>query len=82
MTRVARMMQQCWMVTSVTMAVMLAGCTTTEPVMMQHPQTREIAQCADGYRSLIDGRGYRRQEDCIADLQRQGFERPPVTPSR
>lgn len=82
MTRVARMMQQCWMVTSVTMAVMLAGCTTTETVMMQHPQTREIAQCADGYRSLIDGRGYRRQEDCIADLQRRGFERPPVTPSR
>jgi hypothetical protein len=64
------------MVASVTMAVVSAGCTMTETVMMQHPQTGEIAQCADGYRSLLDGRGYRRQEDCIADLQRQGFERP------
>jgi hypothetical protein len=44
--------------------------------MMQHPQTGEIAQCADGYRNLIDGRGYRRQEDCIADFERKGFERP------
>jgi len=79
---VARMTQQCWMVTSVTVAVVLAGCTMTETVMMQHPRTGEIAQCADRYRSLIDGRGYRRQEDCIVDLQGQGFERPPVAPSK
>ena len=71
----ARMTRQCWMVT-VTMAVMLAGSTTTDTVMMQHPQTGEIAQCADGYRSLIDGRRHRRQEDCIADFERKGFERP------
>jgi hypothetical protein len=81
-TRVASMTQQCWMAASVTMAVVLAGCTMRETVMMQNPQTREIAQCADRYRSLIDGRGYRRQEDCIADLERQGFERPPVTPTK
>jgi len=58
-----------------TLASVLAGCTTTETVMMQHPRTHEIVQCSEGYRSLIDGRGYRRQDECIADLERRGFER-------
>jgi len=59
---------------------LVAGCATTETVMMQHPRTNEIAQCAEGHRRFIGGGGYRRQEDCIADYERQGFERPPVTP--
>jgi hypothetical protein len=42
------MTQECWMVADVTMAALLAGCATTETVMMQHPQTHEIAQCAEG----------------------------------
>lgn len=66
------------MVAGVTMAALLAGCATMETVMMQHPQTHEIAQCAVGYRSFIGGQGYRRQEDCIADYQRQGYERAPA----
>lgn len=66
----------------VTIASVLAGCTTAETVMMQHPRTHEIVRCTDGYRSLIDGKGYRRQEDCIADLERQGFERSAATPAR
>jgi len=53
-----------------------SGCAPTATVMMQHPRTHEIAQCAAGYRRFIDGDGYRRQEDCIADLERRGFERP------
>ena len=78
MTRVARMTPPGWMAASVTMAVLFAGCATTGTVMMQHPQTHEIARC----RSFIGGQGYRRQEDCIADYQRQGYERTPVTPGR
>jgi hypothetical protein len=66
----------------VTTARMLAGCTTRETVMMQHPQTHELVRCAEGYRSFIDGKGYRRQEDCIAELERKGFERSPATPAR
>lgn len=79
---VARMTQQCWIVAGVTMAALLTGCTTTETVMMQNPQTHEIVQCAAGYRAFIGGGGYRRQEDCIADYQRQGYELPPVTPGK
>jgi hypothetical protein len=62
--------------------VIMSGCATTQTVMMQHPQTHEIARCAEGYRRFISGDGYRRQEDCIADYQRQGYERAPVTPGR
>jgi hypothetical protein len=65
-----------------TIASVLVGCTTAETVMMQHPRTNEIVRCTDGYRSLIDGKGYRRQDECIADLERQGFERGPATPAR
>ena len=82
MARVARMTQQGWMVAGVTMAVLFVGCATAETVMMQHPQTHEIARCTERYRSFIGGQGYRRQEDCIADYQRQGYERTPVTPGR
>jgi hypothetical protein len=28
---------------------------------------------------FIDGQGYRIQEECIADYQRKGYERPPET---
>jgi hypothetical protein len=62
--------------------VIMSGCATTQTVMMQHPQTHEIAQCAEGYRRFIGGDGYRRQEDCIEDYQRQGYERAPVPPVR
>lgn len=71
-----------WWPFVVTLASMLAGCAARETVMMQHPQTRELVRCAEGYRSFIDGKGYRRQEDCIAELERKGFERTPATPAR
>ncbi len=59
------------------MAVVFAGCTTTGTVMMHNPQTGEIVHCVEGYRSVIDGTGYRRQEDCIAEYKRHGFQRTP-----
>lgn len=61
-------------------AALAAGCATKEPVMMYNPQTREIARCAEGRRSFMDGEGYRAQDDCIADYEKQGFQRmaPPA----
>jgi hypothetical protein len=78
MTHMRRMTRRCWMVAGVTVAVGLAGCATRETVLMQHPQTNEVVQCAEGYRRLLGGQGYQPQEDCIADYQRQGYERPPA----
>lgn len=68
---------------SVVMAVALltlipSGCAPRDTVMMQHPRTHEIVQCAEGYRRFLGGDGYRGQEDCIADYQRQGYERAPA----
>jgi hypothetical protein len=60
----------------------LSGCATAETVMMQHPRTHEIVRCAAGYRSFLGGDGYRQQQDCIADYQRQGYEKAPLTPGR
>jgi hypothetical protein len=57
------------------LTVITSGCATTETVMMQHPRTHEIAQCAEGYRRFIGGDGYRNQKGCIADYERQGYER-------
>ena len=76
MTRVRCMTLHRCLVAGATVAVMLGGCTTTDTVLMQHPQTHEIARCADGYSRLIAGQGYRTQEECIADYQRKGYERP------
>ena len=70
------------MIAGVFFAVALAGCSTADTVMMQNPQTHEIAQCPEGYRGFLDGRGYRRQEDCISDYERKGFQRSTVTPSK
>jgi hypothetical protein len=57
------------------LAVVVTGCATKEPVMMYNPQTREIARCAEARRSFMDGEGYRAQDDCIADYEKQGFQR-------
>jgi hypothetical protein len=65
-----------WLVAGMTAAVVFAGCTTPDTVLMQHPQTHEIARCAARYSRFIDGQGYQAQEDCIADYQRKGYERP------
>jgi hypothetical protein len=76
MTRVRCTTLHWCLVAGATVAVMLGGSTTTDTVLMQHPQTHEIARCADGYNRFIDGQGYQTQEDCSADYQRKGYERP------
>jgi hypothetical protein len=63
------------MIAGMTLTLEAAGCATREPVMMYNPQTREIGRCAEGYRSFMAGEGYRTQEDCITDYERQGYER-------
>jgi hypothetical protein len=55
--------------------LLLAGCTTPEPVTMRNPQTNEIAKCSASYRQFLDTLSYRTQEDCIADYQQKGYER-------
>ena len=65
------------------LAVAMTGCTTKVPVMMYNPESREIARCADARRSFMAGDGYRAQDDCIADYEKQGFQRmsaPAGTP--
>jgi outer membrane PBP1 activator LpoA protein len=59
----------------VVLAVAMTGCTTKEPVMMYNPESREIARCAEARRSFMAGDGYRAQDDCIADYEKQGFQR-------
>jgi hypothetical protein len=66
-------------VACVTASLVMAGCTSADTVMMQHPTTNEIARCAEGHRRFIAGEGYKTQEDCIADYERQGFVRVPAT---
>ena len=63
------------MVVGMTWALTTAGCATRDTVMMYNSQTREIARCAEGYRSFVSGTGYRSQEDCIEEYRRQGYER-------
>mgnify|MGYP003575242469 FL=1 len=65
------------------LAVAMTGCTTKEPVMMYNPESREIARCVEARRSFMAGDGYRAQDDCIADYEKQGFQRmstPAGTP--
>jgi hypothetical protein len=57
------------------LAVAMTGCTTKEPVMMYHPESHEIARCVEARRSFMAGDGYRKQDDCIADYEKQGFQR-------
>jgi hypothetical protein len=57
-------------------AVLLVGC-SLETIYLQHPDTKEVKSC-DGstYLSLV-GRdtGAYLQRGCVADFQRQGYER-------
>jgi hypothetical protein len=63
------------------LAVVMAGCATKDPVMMYNPQTREITRCVEARRSFMAGEGYRAQDDCIADYEKQGFQRMSPTPA-
>lgn len=69
-------------VVGLTSVLATAGCAARDPVMMYNPQTREIARCAEGYRSFMAGTGYRSQEDCVTDYERRGYQRmSPAVPA-
>jgi hypothetical protein len=60
------------------MLALLAGCATeTKLVLLRHPQTGKTAQCGPypttGHTSKITAVEHER--GCIADYQRQGYER-------
>jgi hypothetical protein len=62
----------------VALLALLAGCASTTPVIMRHPDGR-TAQCGPyslvGIVNQIQARD--RERDCIGDYQRQGYERAP-----
>ena len=62
--------------TMVGILALLAGC-TKDPVYLRHPQTGTKVQCGPYSESSPEARAVaaERERGCIADYQRQGFER-------
>lgn len=60
----------------VAMLVFLAGCSTSDPVYLRHPQTGEKVQCGPYMNSVIAGTqsAVLRERDCIRNYQDQGYE--------
>ncbi len=56
-------------------ALLVAGCMTVDAVKMRHPTTKETATC--GPYAFKFSVGVDEQKRCIADFQRQGYERAP-----
>ncbi len=57
-------------------AVIGAGCTSA--VTLRHPQTGQTVKCGPYYvETLTYGGVVARERGCIADYQRQGYERVP-----
>ena len=59
-------------------AVLLAGCSATDPVLLRHPQTGKTVRC--GPYSYHQGIGslegaIQLERGCVSDFQRQGYER-------
>ena len=57
------------------------GCATTQPVTLRHPNTGAVVQCGpykvNFFVGPVGGPVYQQERDCIADYQRQGYERAP-----
>ena len=59
-------------------AVLLAACTTTQPVYLRHPQTGQTATCGPYNEDPVTASiTLSRETRCITDYQRQGYERIP-----
>jgi hypothetical protein len=58
------------------MLALLAGC-STDPVLLRHPQTGKTAQCGpySATKSSAKIAAVELERGCIADYQRQGYER-------
>jgi hypothetical protein len=63
----------------VVLIVAVAGCggSAYAPIKMRNPRTGEIATCGPPRGRLYEGMSYQLMRDCIADFQRQGWERVP-----
>lgn len=58
------------------LGALLVGC--TDPIKMRNPQTGMTADCGSHYGvGLYAFSANQRSEACVADYQRQGFERTP-----
>jgi hypothetical protein len=56
---------------------LVAGCMTTDPVLLRHPDGRTV-QCGPyDARPINSMASAYRERGCIEDYQRQGFERAP-----
>ena len=56
----------------------LTACNMTLPVYMRHPQTNQTAACGPyNYGPFTAQVVEAREERCITDYQRQGYERAP-----
>ena len=56
----------------------LAACNTTQPIYMRHPQTNQAAACGPyNYGPFTSRVVEKREQRCITDYQRQGYERSP-----
>jgi len=59
--------------------LVLAGCTYTQPVILQNPQTGETVQCGPYEGPFAYGKQwvYLQEGSCIEDYWRRGYERVP-----
>jgi uncharacterized protein YcfL len=56
----------------------LAGCLSTQTVLLRHPQTGVVMKCGPyRYSTPIAGAVTMEHLKCIEDYQRQGYERVP-----
>lgn len=66
---------------SVLCVVVLAGCATTTPVKLRHPQTGHVVQCGPYAVGRIGPEwaavAVAQERGCIEDYQRQGYGRVP-----
>ena len=61
-------------------SITMIGCAVIQPILLRHPITGVMAVCQGtegGAGTFLEGTAaaYRRQRDCVADYQRQGYER-------
>jgi hypothetical protein len=78
-------MRRCVPVTWLLLGVLIAaGCSMTPDIILRN-SAGETARCEGFFVASGWGRSrllHAQQRECVADYQRQGFERAPVTPGK
>jgi hypothetical protein len=63
------------------LAALVAACNTSETIYLRHPTTAQTVQCGPyskvGNAAAVYAVMAQQLRDCVADYQRQGFERTP-----